>query len=110
MFMELRALRAFVAVVREGGFSRAAKVLFATQSTVSKAVKQLEDELGLLLFERIGHRSKLTTAGEVVYRRAVAMLVEREDLVAELDDLRGLKSGTLRLGFSLGSSLLLASL
>ena len=45
--MELSRLRAFVEVVRQGGFSQAAKVVFATQSTVSKAVKQLEDELGL---------------------------------------------------------------
>ena len=41
--MELRTLRAFVEVVRQGGFSQAAKVVFATQSTVSKAVKHLED-------------------------------------------------------------------
>ncbi|MDU6835211.1 MAG: LysR family transcriptional regulator, partial [Bradyrhizobium sp.] len=51
--MELRTLRAFVEVVRQGGFSQAAKVVFATQSTVSKAVKQLEDELGLPLLDRL---------------------------------------------------------
>lgn len=39
--MQLRTLRAFVEVVRQGGFSQAAKVVFATQSTVSKAVRQL---------------------------------------------------------------------
>ena len=96
--MELRTLRAFVEVVRQGGFSRAAEVVFATQSTVSKAVKQLEDEIGVPLLDRIGHRSVLTVAGEVVYRRALQMLAERDHLVAELDDLRGLKRGTLRLG------------
>src|ERR1700758_5103023 len=67
--MEIRTLRAFVEVVRQGGFSRAAKTVFATQSTVSKAVKQLEDEIGVPLLDRIGHRSKLTAAGEIVYRR-----------------------------------------
>jgi DNA-binding transcriptional LysR family regulator len=96
--MELRTLRAFVEVVRQGGFSRAAEVVFATQSTISKAVKQLEDEIGVPLLDRIGHRSVLTVAGEVVYRRALKMLAERDHLVAELDDLRGLKRGTLRLG------------
>jgi hypothetical protein len=50
-------LRVFVEVVRQGGFSRAAKTVFATQSTVSKAVKQLEDEIGVPLLDRIGHRS-----------------------------------------------------
>jgi DNA-binding transcriptional LysR family regulator len=110
MEMEFRPLKAFVEVVRQGSFSKAAKAVFATQSTVSKAVKQLEEELGVLLLDRIGHRTRLTAAGEIVYRRAASMLVEREDLVAELDDLRGLKRGSLRIGFSVGSSILFAPL
>jgi DNA-binding transcriptional LysR family regulator len=109
--MELRTLRAFVEVVRQGGFSQAAKVVFATQSTVSKAVKQLEDEIGVPLLDRIGHRSTLTAAGDIVYRRALKMLAERDDLIAELDELRGLKRGTLRLGLPpVGSSTLFAPL
>lgn len=96
--MELRALKAFVEVVRQGGFSEAAKVVFTTQSAVSKAVRQLEDELGLPLLNRIGHRATLTDAGEVVYRRAIAILAGRDDLLAELSELRGLTRGTLRLG------------
>ena len=54
--MELRPLRAFVEVVRQGGFSRAAETVFATQSTVSKAVKQLEQEVGAPLLDRAGRR------------------------------------------------------
>ncbi|CAN7742749.1 MULTISPECIES: LysR family transcriptional regulator [Rhizobium/Agrobacterium group] len=109
--MEIRTLRAFVEVVRQGGFSQAAKTIFSTQSTVSKAVRQLEDEIGTRLLDRIGHRSTLTVAGEVVYRRAVRILAERESLMAELDDLRGLKRGTLRLGLPpIGSSTLFAPL
>lgn len=109
--MEIRTLRAFVEVVRQGGFSQAAKTVFATQSTVSKAVKQLEDEIGVPLLDRIGHRSKLTAAGEIVYQRALRMLAERNDLMAELDELRGVKRGTLRLGLPpVGSSTLFAPL
>lgn len=109
--MELRTLRAFVEVVRQGGFSQAARVVFATQPTISKAVRQLEEELGLKLLERIGHRSELTAAGEVVYRRALTILAERESLVTELDELRGLQRGVLRLGLPpLGSSQLFAPL
>jgi DNA-binding transcriptional LysR family regulator len=52
--MELRNLRAFVEVVRQGGFAQAAKTIFATQSTVSKSVKQLEDEIGGRLLDRVG--------------------------------------------------------
>jgi DNA-binding transcriptional LysR family regulator len=109
--MELRTLRAFVEVVRQGGFTQAAKTVFATQSTVSKAVKQLEDEIGVPLLDRIGHRSRLTAAGEIVYQRALRMLAERNDLMAELDDIRGRKRGTLRLGLPpVGSSTLFAPL
>src|SRR5262249_32470545 len=109
--MEFRPLRAFVEVVRQGGFSQAAKTVFATQSTVSKAVKQLENEIGIPLLDRIGHRSVLTAAGEVVYRRGLKLLADREDLLMELDELRGLKRGSLRLGLApVGSATLFAPL
>jgi len=107
--MQLRTLRVFVEVVRQGGFSQAAKIVAATQSTVSKAVKQLEDEIGVPLLDRTGHRSTLTAAGDIVYRRALRILAERDDLVTELDELRGLKRGLLRLGLPpVGSSTLFA--
>ena len=109
--MEFRPLRAFVEVVRQGGFSQAAKTVFATQSTVSKAVKQLEEEVGVPLLDRIGHRSVLTAAGEVVYRRGVKLLADRDDLLAELNEIRGLKRGSLRLGLPpVGSNKLFAPL
>jgi DNA-binding transcriptional LysR family regulator len=109
--MELRNLRAFVEVVRQGGFSQAAKTVFATQSTVSKAVKQLEDEIGERLLDRIGHRSTLTAVGDIVFRRAVKILAERDDLMTELEELRGLKRGVLKLGLSpIGGSMLFAKL
>ncbi len=107
--MEIRTLRMFVEVVRQGGFSRAADKVFATQSTVSKAVKQLEGELGLVLLDRRGHHCQLTEAGEIVYRRAVSILAQGDDMKLELEDLRGLKGGVLRLGFPLiGSNTLFA--
>lgn len=96
--MEFRTLRAFVEVVRQGGFSAAAKTVFATQSAVSKAVKQLEEEVGVPLLDRIGHRSTMTAAGEAVYRRALRLLAERDDLLAEIAEIRGLQRGVLRLG------------
>lgn len=107
--MNFRTLQVFVEVVRQGGFSRAAETVFATQSTVSKAVRHLEDEVGVPLIDRTGHRSTLTAAGEVVYRRALRLLAERDDLMAEIDEIRGLTRGTLRLGLPpIGSSQLFA--
>jgi DNA-binding transcriptional LysR family regulator len=109
--VDLRRLNIFVEVVKQGSFSKAARAVFATQPTVSKAVKQLEGEIGLPLLNRIGHRSELTAAGEIVYRRALSLLADAENLSAELDDLQGLKRGTLRIGFPrLGSSALYAAL
>ncbi|MFK8251881.1 LysR family transcriptional regulator [Ancylobacter terrae] len=109
--MEFRPLRAFVEVVRSGGFSPAARVLNATQPTVSKAVKQLEDEVGIPLLDRIGHRAVLTAAGEAVFRRGIRLLADRDDLLAELAEIRGLRRGVLRLGLPpVGSSTLFAPL
>lgn len=109
--MELRTLKAFVEVVRQGGFSRAARAIFSTQPTVSKAVRQLEEELGEALLTRLGSGVRLTEAGELVYARAVAILAESEHLLAELADLRGLLSGRLRLGLPIfGSARLFAPL
>lgn len=109
--MEFRTLRALVEVVRQGGFTAAAKTLCATHSAVSKSVRQLEDEIGVLLLDRLAQGPSLTAAGEIVYRRALRLLAERDDLVAELAELRGLKRGVLRLGLPpLGSGLLFAPL
>lgn len=109
--MNLRMLRTFVEVVRQGGFSQAAPVVCLTQSTVSKAVKTLEDDLGLPLLNRLGQGIELTAAGEILYRRALVLLAEQSDLLAELEALRGLKQGRLRIGLPpVGSGALFAAL
>lgn len=107
--MDINTLRLFIAVVREGGFSQAAKAVLSTQSTVSKAVKRLEDELDLVLIDRVAPGITLTDAGDVVLRRAQTILAERDDLLVELRELRGLKHGELRLGLPpIGSDTLFA--
>jgi DNA-binding transcriptional LysR family regulator len=109
--MELKNLRAFVEVVRQNGFTAAGKTLCATQSTVSKAVRQLEDEIGAPLLDRLAPKPRLTAIGEAVYPRALRLLAERDDLLAEIAELRGLKRGVLRLGLPpVGSGLLFAPL
>ncbi|ARG98456.1 LysR family transcriptional regulator [Legionella micdadei] len=109
--MEIKLLKVFIEVVRQGSFSKAAEVLFTTQSTVSKAIKQLEDEVGTPLIERFKRHNIPTTAGEIVYRRGLKLIAERDDLLKELDEIRGLKQGRLRLGISpVGSSILFAPL
>lgn len=109
--MELRNLRALVEVARQGGFTAASRTLFLSQPSVSKAVRQLEEELGETLFTRSGDGARLTEAGEVVLARAVAMLAEAEHMQAELAEMHGLFTGKLRLGLPLfGSARLFAPL
>ena len=109
--MELRNLRALVEVARQGGFSQAARTLFLSQPSVSKAVRQLEEELDTELFVRLGEGARLTEAGELVMARAVAMLAEAEHMRAELAEMRGLFTGKLRLGLPIfGSARLFAPL
>ena len=62
--MDLKYLRTFHTIVEEGSFSKAAKRLNYTQSTITFQMGQLEQELSVRLFERIGRNMALTKAGE----------------------------------------------
>lgn len=109
--MRLRLLNIFVEVVRRGSFSQAGLAVHASQSAVSKAIAQLEDTLGVVLLERSGKPLRLTAAGELVHRHAVAMLAEQKCLRQALDELQGVRRGELRLGLPpLGSAALFAPL
>lgn len=68
--------RALVAVVDAGGYAQAAEALHKSQSTISYAVRQVEQLLGVNAFERVGRRARLTAAGQVLVRRARALLDE----------------------------------
>jgi len=96
--MELRNLRALVEVAKCGGFSHAAKSLGTTQSTISKAILQLEHDCGVQLIERLGRGIRLTDAGEIARQHALTMLAERDLLLSEIGQLRGLQRGRLKLG------------
>ena len=93
--MELKYLYTFYVIVEEGGFTRAAKRLNYTQSTITFQIGQLEQELSIQLFERIGRKMVLTKAGEglVPYVEEVLNSVDRlrnfeEDLTSWKGDLR----------------------
>ena len=95
--MELRNIETFAMVVENGSFSKAAEILGYTQSTVTVHIKQLEEEFGVLLFERIGKRIHLTEEGELFYDQAVRIIkaVKDADRVMTKDTE---PSGVLRLG------------
>lgn len=77
--MELRNLVTFINVAELGSFTKAAEQLGYSQSTVSFQIKQLEDELGCLLFERINHTISLTERGQelVSYAHQICTLTEK---------------------------------
>ena len=78
--MELRVLRYFLTLARENNISRAAEALFITQPTLSRQLAELEEELGVKLFERGKRKITLTEDGMLLRRRAEEM-IELEDKV-----------------------------
>ncbi|UUY04327.1 LysR family transcriptional regulator [Svornostia abyssi] len=79
MDVELRHLRAFVAVAEELNFTRAATRLHVVQQALSAQIRQLEDRLGVQVVERTTRRVALTAAGRELYPRAVALLAAVEE-------------------------------
>ena len=78
--MDLKQLQYLVTCAQAGSFSDAAKTLYSTQSSVSKVIKALEDNLGMQLFERLPRGIRLTVQGQKVYRYACRITNEVEVL------------------------------
>lgn len=105
--MELRQLKYFIRSAETLNFTEAAHSLYISQSTLSQQIKQLEDELGIPLFDRIGKRVRLTEAGTMFLPYARQTLVDAESGRLVIDDLKGLKTGELHIGVTYGLSALL---
>ncbi|AOY94613.1 LysR family transcriptional regulator [Cupriavidus sp. USMAA2-4] len=98
MAMDIRALRYFVETARLRSFTQAAASLFVTQSTISKMVRQLEEEVGQPLLIREGKQVRLTDVGRVVYERGQEALGVVHRLQLEVADLSSLGRGQLTVG------------
>jgi LysR family transcriptional regulator, hydrogen peroxide-inducible genes activator len=96
--MELHQLRYFVTVVRDGTFTKAAERLYITQPSLSEQVRKLETELGSPLFQRLGRRLALTSAGEAFLPHAERVIFEVEQARACVQEVRGLRRGRLSIG------------
>lgn len=97
--MELRHLRCLVAVAEELHFGRAAQRLHLSQPPVSLAIKELEDELGVALFERTSRRIAITRAGEDALHDARAVLAGMETLRRRAQEGATGVMGSLAVGF-----------
>lgn len=96
--MELRQLAVFCAVAELGSFTQAARSLGMAQSAVSRAVRGLEDEFGVLLFDRTTHRVDLTPAGRLSLAQAQRTLEAAASITDLIQRVRDGLSGTLRVG------------
>jgi LysR family transcriptional activator of glutamate synthase operon len=96
--VDLRQLRYLDAVARARSFTAAALDLHVAQSALSQQVAKLERELGVELLRRTTRRVEVTEAGELVLERGRRALAEADAIRADLDALRGLVRGRLRVG------------
>ncbi|AZG08417.1 LysR family transcriptional regulator [Pigmentiphaga sp. H8] len=98
MTIHIRPLDAFLAVAQYGTLGRAAQKLNITQPALSRTIRKLEEQIGMPLFERYLTGMKLTAAGETLLPRAALIQKEAEAATEEIDELRGLARGTIRVG------------
>jgi DNA-binding transcriptional LysR family regulator len=97
--MELRLLRYFIAVAEELSFNRAAQRLHMTQPPLSNQIKQLEEELGVLLFTRTSRGVRMTEAGEALLEEARRFFVQLEQATRVVQRVGHGEVGRLTLGF-----------
>lgn len=79
--IEFKQLRCFVAIAESSSFSVAAQKLYLSQPALSQQIAKLEQQLGVILISRSSRSISLTTAGQELYRRAIILLNEMENMV-----------------------------
>lgn len=107
--MTFLQIRHFIVLAQLGSFAKASKALFITQPALSRSIKSLEDELGQMLFDRIGRKIELTSFG-------ISSLKRSKELLESLDELKGsgkakqpITRGVYKLGLSSGPGALLSA-
>lgn len=100
--MTLVQLAHFIALARNGSFVKASQVLHITQPALSRSIKALEEELGQLLFDRVGRRIELTHFGQETLRRAQLLMEDAHDLRRSGGKISTGDQGRFRLGLGSG--------
>lgn len=96
--MDLRVLNYFLTVAKEGNITHAADILHITQPTLSRQLKDLEDELGTVLLERGNRKISLTDAGILFQQRAMELVTLLDKTQRDLIDQQNLVGGTVSIG------------
>ncbi|ACU05946.1 LysR substrate-binding domain-containing protein [Pedobacter heparinus] len=109
--MEIRQINYFIKAAEMLHFTEAAAACFVTQSTLSQQIKQLEEELGMLLFDRVGKHVRLTEAGNVYLKHARQIVLDVKKSKQAILELNNLVTGDLKIGVTYAfSSMLLPAL
>lgn len=98
IIIDIKQMRYFVTIVKEGGMTEAADHLFISQPTISKAIRDIEDELDVKLFDRGKRRLSLTDAGKVLFDQCEEILRLHEKLPVDLKNMVGIYQGQLKIG------------
>lgn len=98
--MDIKHMKYFVEVVNQQGMTNASKSLYIAQPTISKAIKDIEKELNMPLFDRSKRQLVLTDAGLVFYHKSKEILSLYKDLPKEINSLLGLETGHISIGLS----------
>ena len=96
--MDIRAMQNYLAVTREGTISAAAQALRVSQPALSRQMKDLEEELGVTLFERGKRRITLTEEGLILRKRAEEMIRLMQRTETEISQVRDRVTGDVRIG------------
>lgn len=96
--MEFRVLNYFLAVAREENITKAAQNLHVTQPTLSRQIAQLEEELGVKLFQRSNHHIILTEDGMILKRRAQEIIALAEKTKVDLNHGEQMLTGEIAIG------------
>ena len=96
--MEIRVLRYFLEVAREGNVTHAAQRLHISQPTLSRQIKELEEELGKKLFTRSNYSVKLTEEGMLLRKRAEDLLDMADKTLAEFRAMDEVNGGDIHIG------------
>ncbi len=98
--MNWDSLKSFQTVARTSSFTKAAEQLMLTQPAVSRQIRQLEQTLGVVLFDRLGHRVELTDAGQELARLSQELLAQADRVVESVRRYGSGVHGRLRIGAS----------
>ena len=96
--MELRNIKSFIEVADYKSFTKASEHSYLTQPSLSKAVKKIEEELHVQLFDRSTKQLQLTDAGQIVYQQGQKILANLSELDILLDELKNIVAGKIKIG------------